>query len=65
MRYLLCIFAMLLMLSSICFAQGGYIFFYDFNADQTGNAPSGSWKPTVQEKHQIFSIPVSNRCFQT
>ncbi|MDQ1317239.1 MAG: hypothetical protein QG588_890 [Candidatus Poribacteria bacterium] len=45
------------MLSSICFAQEGYIFFYDFNADQTGNAPSGGWKPTVEGKIEVADVP--------
>jgi len=57
MRYVLCIFTMLLVLSSICLAQGGYIFYYDFNADQVGAAPSGGWKPTVEGKVEVADIP--------
>ena len=50
MKYVLFVFVMLLILPSLCLAQEGYIFFYDFNADQIGKAPSGAWKPTVEGK---------------
>jgi len=48
---------MVLMLSSPGLAKEGYIFFYDFNADQTGKAPSGGWKPTVEGKIEVDDVP--------
>lgn len=57
MRYLLCIFAVLLMFSSLGFAQEGYIFYYDFNADKTGSVPSGGWKATIEGKIEVADVP--------
>jgi hypothetical protein len=57
MKYVLFVFVMLLILPSLCLAQEGYIFFYDFNADQIGKAPSGGWKPTVEGKIEVVDVP--------
>lgn len=57
MKSILTIIAVLLVLSSTCLAQSGYIFYYDFNRDEIGKPPSGGWKPTPEGKVEVVAVP--------
>lgn len=56
MKYLL-IFVAIMMLPTLCLAQDGYIFNYDFNSDQIGQVPSGGWKATAEGKIEVVASP--------
>lgn len=57
MRTVILILAVLLMVASLSFAQGKYVFNFDFNKDQEGAPPSGGWKPTAEGKVEVVSVP--------